>query len=154
MSQSQPLPTIEITDNPSSARQKALLQSLRHFNANTMGYNDAWPLFLSITDGKDRLQAGLSGRTIYGHLLIEALWVDESLRGQGLGSLLMAEAERIAIERGCYGAQVDTVSFQGQDFYPRFGFVCVGTVENFPPGHTRLFFHKDYRNSSEVPKDN
>lgn len=42
---------------------------------------------------------------------------------------------------GCHSASVDTFSFQGPQFYPRFGYVVFGTLD-YPPGHTRLFFKK------------
>lgn len=42
---------------------------------------------------------------------------------------------------GCHSASVDTFSFQGPQFYPRFGYVVFGTLD-YPPGHTRIFFKK------------
>ncbi len=56
----------------------------------------------------------------------------------------MNEAERKARQLGCYGAQVDTVSFQAPGFYEKLGFRIIGTVVNFPRGHARHFLHKDY----------
>ena len=57
-------------------------------------------------------------------------------------NILDAEAE--ARERGCRGAQVDTLSFQGLEFYQRLGFRVAGRVDDFPPGHARYFLVKDY----------
>jgi len=57
---------------------------------------------------------------------------------------LMNEAERLARQRGCNGAQVDTASFQAPEFYEKLGFRIIGTVEDFPPGHARYFLQKDY----------
>lgn len=73
--------------------------------------------------------------------------------GWGLGRELMQAAEQRAIERGCVGAQVDTLSFQGPRFYARLGFEVIGKVEGFPRGHDRYFLHKSYRNVSAAGRD-
>jgi len=85
------------------------------------------------------------GRTIYGHYLIEMVWVREDCRGLGLGRRLMEAAESEAHRRGCTAAQVDTLSFQGLGFYRRLGFEVVGRVPNFPIGCDRCFLLKQYR---------
>jgi len=81
-----------------------------------------------ITGEKGSLLGGVAGRTIYGHFLIEVVWVSEALRGQGFGTQLMKVAEKVAIERGCRGAQVDTLSFQGAGFYTSLGFAEAGRI--------------------------
>lgn len=96
----------------------------------------------------DALVGGVVGRTVYHHLLIEVVWIDASRRGQGLGRQLMMHAEAEARARGCIAAQVDTLSFQGLSFYQRLGFVEVGRVDAFPPGHSRPFLVKAYSDDS------
>jgi ribosomal protein S18 acetylase RimI-like enzyme len=55
---------------------------------------------------------------------------------------LLAEAERIAQERGCIGAQLDTMSWQALTFYERHGYSVFGVLDNFPPGHRKYFLKK------------
>lgn len=50
-------------------------------------------------------------------LCIDYLWVDDTLRGTGLGSALLRAAEQQAITYGCQQALVDTFSFQALPFY-------------------------------------
>jgi hypothetical protein len=56
----------------------------------------------------------------------------------------MATAEAAAKARGCRGAYVDTFSFQAAPFYRKLGFKPFGVLNDFPPGHHRVFFHKRF----------
>ena len=89
-----------------------------------------------------RLLAGLSGATYWNWLHIKMLWVDDSLRGQGIGRQLMQVAEAEAIQRGCRAAMVDTHSFQAEGFYTQLGYEVFGRLEDFPSGHQRIYLQK------------
>jgi GNAT superfamily N-acetyltransferase len=80
------------------------------------------PLLLSLRDAEARLVGGVLGSTAWSWLSVEALWVDVKLRGQGRGRELLAAAERIARERGCMWARLDTFDFQARGFYERAGY--------------------------------
>ncbi|PQO45202.1 GNAT family N-acetyltransferase [Blastopirellula marina] len=99
------------------------------------------PLVLKITDGGDTL-GGLVGSTNWEWLYITSLAVDKRLRGQGLGRKLMLEAERIAVERGCRGAWIDTFSFQAPQFYESLGYEPFGKLDDYPEGEQRVFLRK------------
>ena len=135
---------IEVIEDRDDEVTQALITGVREFNASVMGHADSKPLTVVARDAEGQLIGGVSGRTIYGHYLIEVVWIAQSMRKTGLGTKLMNEAERQARERGCIGAQVDTASFQAPDFYKKLGFRVIGTVEDFPPGHARHFMQKDY----------
>ncbi len=135
---------IEVIEDRDDNVTQALTAGVREFNASVMGHADSKPLTVIARDPDGQVIAGVSGRTIYGHYLIEVVWVAESMRGVGLGTRLMNEAEQRARQRGCTGAQVDTTSFQAPDFYKKLGFRVIGTVEGFPTGHDRFFMRKDY----------
>ncbi len=94
---------------------------------------------------------GLWGHTLFQWLVIEMLVIPEALRNQGIGSALVVQAETEARARGCIGAYTDTFSFQAAPFYRKLGFTVFGTLENFPPGHNRLYFSKRF--ASPPPKD-
>ena len=67
-----------------------------------------------------------------------------SRRGDGHADLayVYAAAEEIARARGCIGIRLDTMSFQAPAFYRRLGYSEFGRIEDYPPGHTRLWFMK------------
>jgi hypothetical protein len=51
-------------------------------------------------------------------------------------------AEDLAREKNCVGIWLDTFDFQAPDFYRKHGFSEFGQLQDYPPGHQRLFFHK------------
>ena len=136
---------IEVTDAKDDELAARLVSAVREYNTEFLGYTDSRPLAAIARDDRGETVGGVSGRTIYGHFLVEVVWVAEAMRGQGLGTELMERAEREARARQCTGAQVDTLSFQGLDFYRRLGFEVIGKVEGFPLGHDRYFMLKHYR---------
>lgn len=120
----------------------AIIGGLVAYNTERTGIDDHRPLILSITDAEDRLTGGLWGRTSYGWLFVELLFVPESLRGKGIGAELMLRAETEAAARGCRGAWLDTFSFQARGFYERLGYSSFGQLDDYPPGFSRYFMKK------------
>jgi GNAT superfamily N-acetyltransferase len=85
---------------------------------------------------------GLAAFTFYRWLFVRYFYLPEDLRGGGLGAALLARAEREAASRGCVGAWLDTFSFQARPFYERQGYRVFGTLDDFPPGHSRHYLMK------------
>jgi ribosomal protein S18 acetylase RimI-like enzyme len=85
---------------------------------------------------------GLNGSTHWGWCYIRQLWVEAYWRRRGLGIRLLAEAETQARARQCVGLYVDTFNPGAAAFYERAGFERFGQIDNFPPGHRRMFLQK------------
>ena len=98
------------------------------------------PLAVLLHDSDGRLVGGLIGRSFWGWLVIELLWVDEAVRGAGYGRRLIASAEAEGRRRGCHHARVDTYSFQAPGFYEKCGYGRIGTMDDCPVGHWRYFY--------------
>ena len=73
---------------------------------------------------------------------IDIIWVDEQYRGQGLGSILLGEVEREAMEKGCHLVHLDTFDFQAKEFYEKNGYSVFGILEDCPKGHIRYYLKK------------
>ena len=54
----------------------------------------------------------------------------------------MELAENFARERDCIGVWLDTFDFQAPAFYRKLGYQAFGQLNDYPPGHQRLFFQK------------
>ena len=97
-------------------------------------------VFVRNEDGE--IKGGLLGATFWSWCHIEIFWLDESLRGQGIGSEILRQAEEEARKRNCIAIFVDTLSFQAPKFYEKHGYMQWGILEDFPPGHQRIFYKK------------
>ncbi|MFT9787094.1 GNAT family N-acetyltransferase [Streptomyces rhizosphaericola] len=101
------------------------------------------PLEVWALDRDGALAGGLTGRTWAYWLHVDLLWVDARHRGSGLGSLLLAEAERTArAERACTRSRLETWDFQAPEFYRKQGYEVIGRVEDYPPGVTEFILVK------------
>jgi GNAT superfamily N-acetyltransferase len=132
----------DIEDAPRDADIEVLPNGLEAFNESRWPGHQPWrPLAAFARDRERIVVAGLAGETHSGWLLMRYLWVDEALRGSGIGRELMAGAERRALERGCHSAWVDTFSFQAPGFYRKLGYEPFGELD-YPPDHKRFFLKK------------
>ncbi|MEW2510768.1 N-acetyltransferase [Streptomyces sp. NPDC046870] len=101
------------------------------------------PLHLWALDTAGGLAGGLVGHTWTTWLHVTYLWVDAAHRGAGLGTRLLAEAERIAAtDRGCTASRLETWNFQAPDFYRKQGYEVVCVIPDYPPGITEYTLTK------------
>jgi ribosomal protein S18 acetylase RimI-like enzyme len=115
--------------------RKALATGLRGFTDAATGTNHRQPLGLLLPG-----TGGLWGWIRHCWLFVELLGIPEAARGEGTGTRLMREAERIAASRGCVGVYLDTCSFQAPGFYEKLGYTRFGTVPDHPRGFARHFY--------------
>lgn len=135
-------PTITYEPMPQPEDVAAVRAGLSAYNRRHAPDDVFQALTLFVRDAQDTIVGGLLGGTIWSWLYVDILWLSDELRGQGYGSRLLAEAERMAIERGCIAAQLDTMSWQALPFYERHGYTVFGVLDNFPPGHRKYFLQK------------
>ncbi|GAP97403.1 putative N-acetylmannosamine-6-phosphate 2-epimerase [Leptolyngbya sp. NIES-2104] len=102
------------------------------------------PLEIFLLDDRQKIRAGLVGLTRWNWLLIETLWVEESLRHQGFGKRLMHLAEQEAKQRGCTEAILDTFSFQAKGFYEKLGYEMFAQVDDYPSGYSFFQLKKEF----------
>ncbi|MFS2156096.1 GNAT family N-acetyltransferase [Pseudomonas sp. Pseusp122] len=134
---------IELTSQPTEEDYLAILTPLRAYNVSQAGDAGAEKFALLVRDEHTHeVLGGLYGKLLYRWMFIELLAVPEQTRSQGTGSRLMGMAEELAREKNCVGIWLDTFDFQAPDFYRKHGFTEFGQLQDYPPGHQRLFFQK------------
>lgn len=133
---------IVFCDIPTAETREAIASPLIAYNASHVGPSDHNPLVIKIEDDDGNIVGGLWGYTRAGWLYTELLASPAGNFHRGFGRQLMEKAEAEARQRGCVGAWVDTHSFQGPEFYEKLGYKVFGELDNFPPGHSRIFFYK------------
>jgi len=140
-----PIPEVCITDTPEGGVFDSIFRALDVCSRPVIGPAESRLLVIPLRDRRGRATGGLWGSTMFEWLQIHMLFVPEALRGRGIGSAIVAAAEREAVARGCRGANVDTFSFQAAPFYQRLGYQSFGVLEDCPPGHQRIFLSKRLR---------
>jgi ribosomal protein S18 acetylase RimI-like enzyme len=133
---------IDRLEAPTPADREAILAPLDEFS-RSRGF--VWRpelLTLALRDDEGRIVGGLMGETHWEWLHVSVLSVAEGLRGRGWGRSLMLESERIARDRGCHHAWLDTFSFQARPFYESLGYRVFGTLPDYPRGQARFFLAK------------
>jgi ribosomal protein S18 acetylase RimI-like enzyme len=103
------------------------------------GYSDL--TIVALADDGFILGAAL-GETGRGWLHISAVFVDEQYRRRQLGTQLMQAAETEAQNRGCFGAYLDTFSYQARPFFEKLGYIVFGTLDDYPVRHQRYYMRK------------
>lgn len=138
---------IVLEDETQPETRAAILEGLVAYNtAQTENrYGPPRNIALALKDDAGATVGGLTARVGATRMFIELLFIPESLRGQGLGEKLMAEAEAAARKLGCTGIWVDTFSFQAPGFYKKLGYIEFGAIADYPPGFSRHFLHKHLR---------
>lgn len=100
----------------------------------------AFSIFAHDADGT--LVGGVNGSSHWRWLYIRNLWIAEPWRNHGLGRRLIDAADALARDRGCVGLYLDTFDPDAERFYRRCGFETFGTIDDFPPGHSRRFLSR------------
>jgi GNAT superfamily N-acetyltransferase len=132
------------TESPAPGTFQALVQLLDASSRSLIGPAQPRLLVIPLRADDGTLAGGFWGATMFDWMHVGLLFVPEALRGQGVGAALMAAAEDEARRRGCRGAFVDTFSFQAGPFYEKLGYTRFGTLEDYPPGYSQLYFSKRF----------
>ena len=119
-----------------------LRDQINEFNFTATDIYDGRGLSIFVRDEQDQILAGIDGWTWGQCLYIQYLWVREDLRGKGFGKKLLLAAEKEATARGCSQSILDSHSFQAPGFYQKFGYEVIGAVNDYPVGHSSIYFRK------------
>lgn len=84
------------------------------------------------------------GNIHWDHLTVEIFFVSKNTQGKGIGSKLLANLEKIALEKKCSYIILETMSFNAPAFYKKNGYQIIAQIENSPlEGETRYFMKKE-----------
>lgn len=132
---------IELDRAPTPAAIAQVRAGLMAYNESAVGVADVRQLAWYLRDGAGTLRGGLVGYLAWRWLMIDLLWVDVTVRGQGYGRALVEHAESVAREAGCVAARLDTYEFQARPFYEHLGYEVFGVLEGYP-ANTRTYYMK------------
>ena len=130
-------------ENTKSQKVQEIGNLIRSYNRSKREAAESEPLNLYVEDDSGELLAGLVAETFGNWLEIEYLFVKEDLRGQGIGSQLLQQAESEAKKRNCRFAFVNTYQFQAPAFYQKHGYKEVFTLKDYPYTGQRHYYQKE-----------
>ena len=134
-----------IDDKVEPADEACVVRGLLAFNEARLGPSGEQPVKFVVRDSAGTVLGGILGHTRWSWLYIAKLWVDDRVRGQRLGTRLMAAAEDLAQSRGCTDVSLDTFDYQARPFYEKLGYELFGTLEGYPPGSRQYYLRKRLR---------
>jgi GNAT superfamily N-acetyltransferase len=133
--------SIELIEQPDAHLCQVIEAKLMAYNFAHLGYKKIPVALVDYDDNKEMLCAALA--KVYGQwFLLEYLWVDERLRGQGKGSEMLARLEQVAREKGCRYILLDTLDFQAKPFYEKHGYSLQWQQDNYPEHGHKYFLLK------------
>jgi ribosomal protein S18 acetylase RimI-like enzyme len=110
-------------------------RQLREFNYGHVGeYPEVQYIRLNSRDADGQVVGGLRAVVVLYWLRVEVLWVSEAARGNGIGSRLLAQGERIALAMGAKNAALETFEWQAPRFYEKPGYQEAARMENYIGG--------------------
>ena len=137
-------PTRLVVDQDIPGSRDSILQLLIDYNLRSGPPPNFKLLGILLKDEAGQTIGGLWGRSAYEWLFVELLFVPEQLRGQGLGTSLIRQAEEIARERNCTGVWLDTFDFQALPFYQKLGYALFGELKDHPRGISQYWLQRRF----------
>jgi GNAT superfamily N-acetyltransferase len=134
---------IKVMDSPPKELISEIERRIEEFNLEHWEVKEKKPIAIEVRDEKNELLAGAAGKTFGYWLLVDNIWVSENLRGKNIGSQLLSELEKAAINRGCKFSLLDTLNFQARPFYEKFGYKVQWTQDHYPKEGCKIFMVKN-----------
>ncbi len=135
---------VRLSSEPAAAAEQieSIIESINRWNMRVTGVEDFHQVAIFLRDDAGEIRGGITGGIWAGWLHIVGLWVDEALRGRGLGTRLLLAAEAEALAHGAHDAFLETHTFQAPGLYRRHGYQTIAEIEDYPPGESQLIMRK------------
>jgi GNAT superfamily N-acetyltransferase len=136
--------TVCVESDPSPADIKTIEDGLTTHAIDVAIPFERFSLLIGVRGADGTLMGGILAKwyRTHGAVIVNDLWVDATLRGQGWGRMLMMRLEKEALERGCFLIHLDTFEFQARGFYEKLGYMIDGSVRYPKSGIKRYFLSK------------
>ena len=82
----------------------------------------------------DKLIGGAIGFVEFNWYFLDLLYIDEEYRNRNIGTNLIKEIEKFALEEHLTGVRMETWNFQAKGFYEKNGYSVFGEIKDCPPG--------------------
>lgn len=114
---------------------------LRSYNRRFV--SDAADLSLVVEDETGNMIGGCDAFRLGDLAILDALWVAEPYRKNGLGSQMLRQLEQEASHQGATHLELNTFEFQAPGFYEKMGYHCFGTIASAIGNYCHYFYVKN-----------
>lgn len=132
-----------MVENPETELIAFLDKKIAEFNWAHWEVSERKAIAVKLNAENGDVIAGAAGRTFGDWLMINTLWVSETLRGQQVGSKILHKIEQAAQARGCNKVLLDTLNFQAMPFYEKHGYQVQWTQQGYPKTGCRYYMMKE-----------
>ncbi len=135
---------IEFKEDALTTDERRILSEgfARHSEKHSVPAFIKQPLKWLAYDAHQKILGIATAHALWDWIYIEDLWVDENVRGTGLGTGLVRQIEHYAGAKNFVGVWLWTQSWQAPEFYRRIGYQEFSRLDDFPKGHARIGFRK------------
>jgi ribosomal protein S18 acetylase RimI-like enzyme len=137
--------TFTLQPKPTPEERYRIIDPLIAYNEAKAGPRNSKEFAFSVRSVTGEFVGGLLGLTHWNHFFVSAVFVEEQFRREGIGRELLQRAEALALQQGCDAIYLDSMDFQAPGFYEKLGFKVFGKLEDYPPGHHRVYLVKRLR---------
>lgn len=131
-----PVLTTNIETSPHFADIAVLEQGLFAFEEARLGSPGHTEFAVFLRDDEGRILGGIDGHIMWHRLFIKTVWLDETVRGHGHGSRLMAVMEEEAARRRCRSVWLTALGVRALHFYRRLGYEIFGALDDYVGGQS------------------
>jgi GNAT superfamily N-acetyltransferase len=136
---------IEYTENITKEFEDVIYKGFRRYALKNNIEVKFQKFAFVIKDEKENIFGGLAGHTIYKEIVIDELFVEESLRNKGYGFDLLSKVEKLFKGKGYDNINLITYEFQAPKFYEKYGFELDFVRKNKTnPQLNKYFFSKSF----------
>lgn len=133
---------IQVNGEPNPIDKQVMVDGMLAYHASKGHVRKSEAFSILMKDSSEKLLGCVMVSFMWNGMSIQSLWVDDSMRGQGLGRRLMTMAEEAGIKHGCTIAYTDTFTWQAPRFYEKLGYTLYGKFEGFPKDNALSYYCK------------
>jgi GNAT superfamily N-acetyltransferase len=134
-------PLVAVEESPASDDIVVVAQGMRRHAFSQIDGAESPPIACFARE-HGAIIGGIVGRIIKQRLFVDLLWVEETRRRRGLGSLLLQSIEHAANEKGCRDVLLETLSASAARMYSTLGYHLIAEVPDYIPGFAKRVFLK------------
>ena len=133
---------------------KIILKGLKAYNESKIGSYSRETFVLFVKNESEDIIAGLCGDILGELCALHLLWVDQEHRLKGVGKNIINVLEEYALSKKCKIIQLDTTEFQAKDFYKKYGYLEIATLDKGFMGYKQFIMRKNLFDSKSEENTN